>query len=55
MHLEGEQGEVEEGDTVYVPPGTLQHVTNTGPTRLSFLCIVEPAWRAEDEVVMRDS
>jgi mannose-6-phosphate isomerase-like protein (cupin superfamily) len=36
---------------VYIPPGAEQHIRNTGAGDLKFLCIVDPAWRAEDEEV----
>jgi mannose-6-phosphate isomerase-like protein (cupin superfamily) len=52
MHISGEEAEVHPGDTIYVPPHAVQHIRNTSPTTLAFLCIVEPAWREEDEVVL---
>ena len=42
---------VETGTTVYVPPGGRQSLENTGSVNIEFLCLVEPAWRAEDEYV----
>jgi mannose-6-phosphate isomerase-like protein (cupin superfamily) len=52
MTVEGEEITVEPGDTVYVPPRASQSVTNPGPDPLFFLCIVDPAWRAEEEVIL---
>ena len=40
------------GDTVEIPPNATQFVMNDGPTPLTFLCIVDPGWRAEDEEVL---
>lgn len=40
------------GSMVYVPPGARQRVVNTGPDRIEFLCLVEPAWRPDDETVL---
>jgi len=40
---------VEPGQAVYIPPHSTQHIRNTGPSDLLFLCIVDPAWRSEDE------
>jgi mannose-6-phosphate isomerase-like protein (cupin superfamily) len=37
------------GQAVYVPPGAVQSIRNTGDDDLVFLCIVDPAWRPEDE------
>lgn len=39
-------------DSVYVPPNSKQFIQNTGETDLRFLCIVEPAWKAEDEILL---
>jgi mannose-6-phosphate isomerase-like protein (cupin superfamily) len=52
MHIAGEEAEVAAGDTIYVPPGAQQFIRNTGDGQLVFLCIVDPAWRAEDEQVI---
>ena len=43
---------VEPGSTVYVPPGGKQSLENGGPTPIEFLCLVDPAWRPEDEKVL---
>jgi len=51
MHVDGEVTPVGPEQVLYVPPGGLQHVENTGADELVFLCIVDPAWRAEDEEV----
>lgn len=52
MHIDGEEREVGEGDAVYIPPHATQYIENTGAIELKFLCIVDPAWRAEDEEVI---
>ncbi len=49
MKIDGEQAKVGQGDTVYIPPQAQQQITNSGSTDLLFLCIVDPAWRKEDE------
>lgn len=51
MHIDGEHSVVGRGDAVYIPPGAKQQITNSGSTDLLFLCIVDPAWRSEDENV----
>ncbi len=51
MHIDGEDAPVRPGSTVYIPPRALQCITNSGTTDLVFICIVDPAWRKEDEVV----
>ncbi|HPW18263.1 MAG TPA: cupin domain-containing protein [Candidatus Aminicenantes bacterium] len=52
MRVGDEEAPVAAGDAVYIPPGALQSIGNTGPGRLSFLCIVDPAWRAADEEIL---
>ncbi len=49
MHIGGESAEVEEGCVACVPPGAVQWVENTGNSDLAFLCVVDPAWSAEDD------
>ena len=52
MHIDNESREVRDGQAVYIPPNSVQHIENTGDGDLIFLCIVDPAWRAEDEEVI---
>jgi len=51
MHIDGERAPVRPGDTVYIPPKAKQQITSIGPQDLVFLCIVDPAWRMEDEEI----
>lgn len=43
---------VRSGQTVYIPPDAVQWIRNTGTEELSFLCIVDPAWRPKDEKIL---
>jgi len=43
---------VEAGTTLYVPPGRTQSVENTGTAEIEFLCLVDPAWKPEDEQIL---
>ncbi|MCX5783572.1 MAG: cupin domain-containing protein [Elusimicrobia bacterium] len=52
MSIDGEKQKVGAGDTIYIPPNSAQFIENTGKQNLVFICIVDPAWRAEDEVVL---
>ena len=52
MHIDDESREVRDQQAVYIPPNSVQHIENTGEGDLIFLCIVDPAWRAEDEEVL---
>lgn len=51
MHIEDETELVESGDAVYIPPNARQFIHNCGSEPLVFICIVDPAWRKEDETV----
>lgn len=52
MHINDEDASVKPGSTVYIPPWAKQSITNTGESDLKFICIVDPAWRKEDEEIM---
>jgi mannose-6-phosphate isomerase-like protein (cupin superfamily) len=52
MHIDNESSPVRPGSTVYIPPGAVQSITNSGNADLKFICIVDPAWRKEDEEVL---
>lgn len=52
MHINGEIAPVKAGVAVYIPPEGRQFIENTGNRDLKFLCIVDPAWKAEDEEVL---
>ncbi len=52
MHIDNETKKVVPGQAVYIPPESKQYIKNTGATDLIFICIVDPAWRVEDETVL---
>ncbi len=52
MRVGDEKCDVREGQAVYIPPGFPQQITNTGDEELVFLCIVDPAWKEEDEEII---
>ncbi|MDP3964917.1 MAG: cupin domain-containing protein [bacterium] len=52
MHIGDEFAAVGSGQAIYIPPDTKQYIQNTGAKDLVFLCIVDPAWRKEDEEVL---
>ncbi len=43
---------LQKDDSAYVPPNAEQFIENSGNGILRFLCIVEPAWKADDEVLL---
>lgn len=51
MHIDDKKMHVMKTDTVYIKPGRVQYIENAGNSDLRFLCIVDPAWRVEDEEV----
>jgi len=53
MHIDQEVSTVEPGDAVYIPPNAQQYIRNTGTVPLVFICLVDPAWRQEDETVYK--
>src|ERR1044072_189039 len=52
MHIDEEVMAGGGGHAVYIPPGAVQFIESPGESDLQFLCIVDPAWRAEDEEVL---
>jgi mannose-6-phosphate isomerase-like protein (cupin superfamily) len=52
MHIDAETADVDADCAVYIPPGSVQYITNTGKDNLIFLCIVDPAWREADEEII---
>ncbi|HET9962368.1 MAG TPA: cupin domain-containing protein [Nitrospiraceae bacterium] len=53
MRVNEESVAVETGSVVYVPPGAAQSLVNDGPVAVEFLCLVDPAWKPEDEEIRR--
>lgn len=52
LKVNGELITVTKDDSVYIPPLSEQFIENTGSSDLKFLCIVDPAWKAEDETIL---
>lgn len=51
MHINEESEPVGPGQAIYIPPFAKQCITNSGDTDLMFICIVDPAWRTENELI----
>lgn len=51
MHIDKETANVSPGQVIYIPPDAVQYIENSGERDLIFLCIVDPAWRKEDETI----
>lgn len=52
MTINSETADVGPGQAIYIPPMATQYIQNTGSIDLKFICIVDPAWRVEDEEVL---
>jgi len=52
MHIGQEEAKVDAGDAIYIPPESVQWLENTGNEEIEFICIVDPAWRPEDEQIL---
>ena len=50
FHIDEEQRKVKKNDAIFVPPNSKQFLENSGEMDLVTLCIVDPAWRQEDEI-----
>lgn len=53
MYINNEVQEVGSYDTIYIPPMATQYIENIGKEELEFLCIVDPAWKKEDEIMIK--
>ena len=52
LYINDESHHLEKNDSAYIPPNSKQFIENIGTDDLKFLCIVEPAWEADDEVLL---
>lgn len=52
LTINKESFSLQKDDSAYVPPNTKQFIENAGKMDLKFLCIVEPAWKADDETLL---
>ncbi len=55
MHIGAEAKQVSAASALYIPPDRIQWIENTGSVDLIFLCLVDPAWRREDEEIMNEA
>ena len=46
-HIANETFALHEGDTLFIPPDTIQSVTNTGSSTLNYLSLLDPYWRPD--------
>ncbi len=53
LYIDEQEFKVKADQAVYVPPHSKQNIQNTGDVPLEFLCIVDPAWKKEDEIIIK--
>jgi mannose-6-phosphate isomerase-like protein (cupin superfamily) len=51
LYVDDQECKVKTNQAVYVAPHSKQFVKNTGAEPLEFLCIVDPAWKKDDETI----
>ena len=52
LQIDDESHIVVKDQIIYIPPHSKQCIENTGKDQLKFLCIVDPAWKLDDEIVL---
>jgi len=52
LHVDDDVINIAKDQAIYIPPNSKQYIENTGKNDLKFLCIVDPAWRKEDEEIL---
>ncbi|QLH06996.1 cupin domain-containing protein [Nitrosopumilus ureiphilus] len=52
LNVDEDKHHLQKDDSAYISPNSKQFIENTGSGNLRFLCIVEPAWKAENEVLL---
>ncbi|MDH3279161.1 MAG: cupin domain-containing protein [Nitrosopumilus sp.] len=52
LTVNDEQYQLQKDDSAYIAPNSNQFIKNTGSGDLRFLCIVEPVWKVEKEVLL---
>lgn len=54
MRINDEVMEIRKNQLIYIPPNAIQQIRNIGKDDLIFLCIVEPAWKPENEEILEE-
>lgn len=52
IHAGKDTCDVQKNDVVLIRPNEEQLIENTGDSDLEFLCIVDPAWKKEEEIIL---
>ena len=51
IHVGEESQKIEKNQSIYISPSSNQCLENTGQSNLKVLCIVDPAWKQDDEII----
>ena len=52
IFVDGKTFNLKKNDSAYVPPNSKQFIENLGKSDLKFLCIVQPGWNKNDEILL---
>ncbi|MFB5630676.1 MAG: cupin domain-containing protein [Nitrosopumilaceae archaeon] len=52
LQIDNEVFKISKDEAIYIPPHSKQRIENTGKNDLKFLCMVDPAWKIEDEKLL---
>jgi mannose-6-phosphate isomerase-like protein (cupin superfamily) len=52
LHVDENVFDLSKNDAVFVPPMSKQFIENIGNEDLKFLCIVDPPWKQDDEIIL---
>ena len=50
IHVDDEVEKIQKNQSVFIPAFSMQYIENTGEDDLEVLCIVDPAWKKDDEI-----
>ena len=50
IHVDEEVEKIQKNQSVFIPAFSMQYIENTGEDDLEVLCIVDPAWKKDDEI-----
>tara|TARA_B110000014_G_C20098508_1_gene576195 strand:+ start:1322 stop:1681 length:360 start_codon:yes stop_codon:yes gene_type:complete len=51
IHVDDKSEKIGKYQSIYIPPMSMQYLENTGSADLKILCIVDPAWKPDDEIL----
>jgi mannose-6-phosphate isomerase-like protein (cupin superfamily) len=52
LHIDDNKFNVSKDQAIYISPNSKQFIENSGKNDLRFLCIVDPAWKKDDEEIL---